>query len=251
MTTDNKLLWKSTVVVALIASVTYLYFCTYCTGSWALGDFPVTLWCVWLGILLSTKIRVPVWLRAIIVCSCVGLYFFLPRFNIPVTGVTYMLNGLGAYKYLILFLFGLGISPELKQNNKFLENLVLFIVFLCSYIFMTLVEQRSWYTLYTFDAEPVEILMDVAKYGKSIPLAAAILFFIRLALSDRVQALLSRKAVPVAALLIILASGIYDIVGFVSSYGHIHISVILTTPAVSMAIILGIEKLVKSKKQSI
>lgn len=243
MATENKLLWKSTIVVALITSVIYFYSGSFFRGSWAFGEFPVTLWCVWLGILGSTKIRIPIWLRAVLICSCVGLYFFFPHFNIQITGITYMLKGLGALKYVVLFLFGLGISPKLKQNDKFWEDLILFIVFLSLYIFVMLVEQRSSYTLYALEAEPVGILLKVARYGKAIPLAAAIWFCIKLVLSDKIQKVFSKKGMSITALVIILVLSILDLIRSVVSYGQFQISVILTNPAISIMIILCIEKL--------
>lgn len=183
MTSNNKVLLKSTIVVALIASAIFIYSCSSFRGSWAFGEFPATLLCVWVGILISTKVHIPIWLRAIILCSCVGLYFYFPHFNIQITGVSYTLRRLGALKYIVLLLFGLGISPDIKPNSKFWENLTLFIVFLCIYIFAMLVEQRASYTLYELGAEPVRILLNIARYGKSVPLAAAVVFCIRLALS--------------------------------------------------------------------
>lgn len=243
MTIDNKLLWKSTIVVALIASATYLYSGSLFRGSWALCEFPVTLWCVWLGILVSTKVRISGWLRVIILCSCIGLYFFFPHFNVQISGVSYMLTRWGALKYVVLFLFGLGISPKLKQNDKFWENLILFIVFFSLYIFVMLVEQRSSYTLYALEAEPVGILLKVARYGKAIPLAAAIWFCIRLVLSDKIQKVFSKKGMSITALVIILVLSILDLIRSVVSYGQFQISVILTNPAISIMIILCIEKL--------
>ena len=252
--TVNNILWKSTIVVALIASATYLYSGSVFRGSWALCDFPVTLWCVWLGILVSTKVRIPVWLRVIILCSCIGLYFFFPHFNVQISGVSYMLRRLGALKYVVLLLFGLGISPEMKQNNKFWENVILSVAFLFMYVFMVIVEQRTSYYLCALETEPVAILLNMAKYGKAIPLAAAVLFCGRLSLSETVQNLLSKKGLYVTAFVLILALGIFDIVKSVVCFGQFHISVVLTNPAVSIMIILVIEKLVRSiqsKHQSI
>lgn len=165
-----------------------------------------------------------------------------------------MLIRLGALKYVVLFLFGLGISPDLKQNNKFRENMLLFVVFLFLYVFMVIVEQRTSYCLYTFGADSVAILITIAKYGKAIPLAATVLFCGRLSLSERVQNLLSKKGICVSIFVLILALGIFDIVRSVICYGQFHTSIILTNPAVSIMIILVIEKLVRSiqsKHQSI
>lgn len=254
MTTKNNILWNSTIVVALIASVISLYSGSFFIGRWVFCDLPVTLWCVWLGILLSTKIHVPVWFRVVILCSCVGLYFFFSRFSVQIAGVTYPLGMLGDLKYVILLLIGIGLSPNLKQNNRFRENMLLFVVFLFLYVFMVIVEQRASYCLYTFEAERVAILITIAKYGKAIPLAAAVLFCGRLSLSETVQNLLSHKGIYVTAFVLILALGIFDIVRSVVSYGQFHTSFILTNPAVSILIILVIEKMVKgiqSKSQSI
>ena len=246
MTTDNNILWKSTIIVALIASIGSIYASSSLTGSWALCDFPVTLWCVWLGILISTKVRIPVWLRVIILCFCIGLYFFFPHFNVQISGVSYILRRLGALKYVVLLLFGLGISRDVMQNNKFLENMLLFVAFLFMYVFMVLAEQRASYALYAKEAEPVAILLNMAKYGKAIPLAAAVLFCGRLSLSETIQNLLSKKGLYVTAFVLILALGIFDIVKSVVCFGQFHISVILTNPAVSIMIIFCIEKWTKS-----
>ncbi len=153
-----------------------------------------------------------------------------------------MLRRLGALKYVVLLLFGLGISPEMKQNNKFWENVILSVAFLFMYVFMVIVEQRTSYYLCALETEPVAILLNMAKYGKAIPLAAAVLFCGRLSLSETVQNLLSHKGIYVTAFVLILALGIFDIVRSVVSYGQFHTSIILTNPAVSIMIILCIEK---------
>ena len=245
MTTDNNHLWKSTIVVALVVSVISLYSGSFFIGRWVFCDLPVTLWCVWLGILISTKIHIPVWLRVIIICSCVGLYFFFSRFSVQIAGVTYPLGMLGALKYVILLLIGIGLSPNLKQNNRFWENMLLFVVFLFLYVFMVVVEQRASYCLYTFEAERVAILITIAKYGKAIPLVAAVLFCGRMALSDKMQTVLSRKGISITALALILAVGTFNLVRSAIDFGQIHLSVVLTNPAISIMIILCIEKFVK------
>lgn len=245
MTTDNNHLWKSTIVVALVVSVISLYSGSFFIGRWVFCDLPVTLWCIWLGILISTKIHIPVWLRVIIICSCVGLYFFFSRFSVQIAGVTYPLGMLGALKYVILLLIGIGLSPNLKQNNKFWENVILSVAFLFMYVFMVIVEQRASYCLYTFEAKPMAILITIAKYGKAIPLAAAVLFCGRMALSDKMQTVLSRKGISITALALILAVGTFNLVRSAIDFGQIHLSVVLTNPAISIMIILCIEKFVK------
>lgn len=157
-----------------------------------------------------------------------------------------MLRRLGALKYVVLLLFGLGISPEMKQNNKFWENVILSVAFLFMYVFMVLAEQRASYALYAKEAEPVAILLKIARYGKAIPLAGAILFCGRMALSDKMQTVLSKKRISITALALILAVGTFNLVRSVIDFGQIHLSVVLTNPAVSIMIILVIEKLAKS-----
>lgn len=250
MAIDNKLIWKSTIVVALIASIGYTYASSFLIGSWMLFEFPVTLWCVWLGILLSTKIRIPIWIRAIILCLCAFL-FFLPKFSVCVGGTVIMCKRLGYLRYILLFVLGFGISPKPKQNHKFVEYIFMAAAFMFLYLFMVLVENRASYVSNTMEAEPVEVLLKISSYGKYLPLATAIWFCGRLALSDKVQMALSKKGVSVTAFVLILALGIYDICRSFISYGHTNISVILTNPAVSIMIILGIEKLVKCGKAKV
>lgn len=156
-----------------------------------------------------------------------------------------MLRRLGALKYVVLLLFGLGISPDVMQNNKFLENMLLFVAFLFMYVFMVLAEQRASYALYAKEAEPVAILLKIARYGKAIPLAGAILFCGRMALSDKMQTVLSRKGISITALALILAVGTFNLVRSAIDFGQIHLSVVLTNPAISIMIILCIEKFVK------
>ncbi len=156
-----------------------------------------------------------------------------------------MLIRLGALKYVVLFLFGLGISPDLKQNNKFRENMILSVAFLFMYVFMVIVEQRASYCLYTSEAKPTAILITIARYGKAIPLAGAILFCGRMALSDKMQTVLSRKGISITALALILAVGTFNLVRSAIDFGQIHLSVVLTNPAISIMIILCIEKFVK------
>lgn len=157
-----------------------------------------------------------------------------------------MLRRLGALKYVVLLLFGLGISPEMKQNNKFWENVILSVAFLFMYVFMVIVEQRTSYYLCALKTEHVAILLNMAKYGKAIPLGAAVLFCGRLSLSETIQNLLSKKGLYVTAFVLILALGIFDIVKSVVCFGQFHTSAVLTNPAATIMTLLVIEKLAKS-----
>ena len=72
---DNKDIIRATVLVAVITVITYLYYFMDLPGSWALYEFPFILLALWAGMAFSMRVRIPIWLRIVLACICIGMLF--------------------------------------------------------------------------------------------------------------------------------------------------------------------------------
>lgn len=211
MTTNNNILWKSTIVVAMIVSMIISLASFHIKGMWVIYDLSIILWLFWLGVLLGDYIKTPEWLRCLafilgfglVVCTAIpSLEICFPRINWFVFG------------YMLL---GLSVPKDSQTGTMSLKEscflCILFGFIYCSCVFLT---QRTGIAVYECPGDLTSHIHNWIYSLTVVPLLGLNYCFLQLATNEKIQTLFNNKVIKwgcigvcVVALFICIAKSIF------------------------------------------
>lgn len=190
MITDNKLLWKSTIFVALIVSVIISLASFHLKGMWVIYDLSIILWLFWLGVLMGSHVTAPKWLRCstfifglgLVVCSAIpSLEISFPRINWFVFG--YMLLGISVPKDSQTG------TMSLKESGFLC---ILFGLIYCSCMFLS---QRTGIAAYECTRDLTSHIHNWVYSLTVVPLLGLNYCFLQISTNEKIQTLYNNKVI--------------------------------------------------------
>lgn len=190
MTTNNNILWKSTIVVAMIVSMIISLASFHIKGMWVIYDLSIILWLFWLGVLLGNYFKTPKWLRCLafilglglVVCTAIpSLEICFPRINWFVFG------------YMLL---GLSVPIDSQPGTMSLKEsgflCILFGFIYCCCVFLS---QRTGIAVYECPGNLTSHIHNWVYSLTIVPLLGLNYCFLQLSTNEKIQALMDNKVI--------------------------------------------------------